>query len=61
MDHAVSRDTPRVAVIGAGMTGLSCARELSRHGLAPVVLEKSRGLGGRMASRRVQAQALDHG
>lgn len=61
MKHATTRSTPRVAVIGAGMAGLACARELRRHGLAPLVLEKSRGLGGRMASRRIDGQALDHG
>ena len=54
--------SPRIAVVGAGMAGLACARALHRHGLAPRVLEKSRGLGGRMATRRSElGDRFDHG
>lgn len=50
----------RVAVIGAGLAGISAARELSK--IAEVRLfEKSRGLGGRMATRRAGEFAFDHG
>lgn len=54
-----------VAVIGAGLSGLVCAQELSAKGLQVCVLDKSRGLGGRMATRRVtiddQPLRVDHG
>src|SRR6478672_4303562 len=43
-----------VAVIGAGISGISCAQQLRQVGYRVVVVEKSRGLGGRMATRRVQ-------
>lgn len=61
---------PRVAVVGAGMAGASCARMLADAGCAVQVVDKSRGPGGRLASRRLQwldAQGqrrvvqLDHG
>ncbi len=52
----------RVAIIGAGITGMACARRLRDAGLQPTVFEKSRGLGGRMATRRVSPDlAFDHG
>jgi len=52
----------RVAVVGAGIAGLACARELTRHGLEVTVFEKSRGVGGRMATRRTDTGArFDHG
>ena len=55
-----------VAIIGAGLTGLTCARQLSAAGLTVCVLDKSRGLGGRIATRRIDSQAYgqvptDHG
>ncbi|MEN9222010.1 MAG: FAD-dependent oxidoreductase [Thermostichus sp. BF3_bins_97] len=54
-----------VVIIGAGIAGLVCARQLLRAGLQVVVLEKSAGLGGRMATRRVehagQTVPVDHG
>lgn len=50
-----------VIVVGAGVAGLACARELSRSGMRPVVLEKGRGVGGRCATRRVEDQRVDHG
>jgi hypothetical protein len=56
-----------VIVVGAGMAGLTCARQLQRAGLDVLVLEKSAGLGGRMATRRVVPQPgdpailVDHG
>ncbi|NBT14229.1 MAG: FAD-dependent oxidoreductase, partial [Planctomycetia bacterium] len=58
-----SRENPRfdAAVIGAGMAGLSAARELLAAGLAVVVLDKARGVGGRMATRRMADAVLDHG
>ena len=51
----------RVGVVGAGLAGLAAARELTASGHEVVVVEKSRGLGGRLASRRVGAAVLDHG
>jgi predicted NAD/FAD-dependent oxidoreductase len=51
----------RVAVIGAGVSGLACARSLSDHGIDAVVFEKSRGSGGRIATRRGDAGSFDHG
>jgi predicted NAD/FAD-dependent oxidoreductase len=52
----------RVAVIGAGISGLTCARTLADHGVLVNVFEKSRGVGGRMATRRSEnGVAFDHG
>jgi len=51
----------RTAVIGAGLAGLACARTLRTAGRSPVVYERSRGVGGRCATRRVQGQPVDHG
>jgi predicted NAD/FAD-dependent oxidoreductase len=49
-----------IAVIGAGLAGLAASRELARdHDV--VVFEKSRGVGGRMATRRADAFEFDHG
>lgn len=48
-------------VVGAGIAGLAAARELSVAGLRVLVLDKSRGLGGRMATRRLGTAVFDHG
>lgn len=53
-------ETP-VIIVGAGIAGLTCARELQRRGIASLVLERSRGVGGRCATRRVEGQPVDHG
>ena len=50
-----------VVVIGAGMAGIACARRLVDAGRDVLVLDKGRGLGGRMASRRTDHGPLDHG
>ena len=50
-----------VLVIGAGMAGLIAAAELQRAGRRVVVLDKSRGVGGRLASRRFDGATFDHG
>lgn len=50
-----------VLIVGAGIAGLSCARRLQGAGLRVGLLEKSRGIGGRCATRRVHGQAVDHG
>lgn len=50
-----------VAVIGAGMAGLICAQTLHQSGIRARVFEKSRGLGGRLATRRRNGLQFDHG
>jgi renalase len=54
-------DEVRIAVIGAGLAGLACARELARADVSVTVFEKARGLGGRLATRREGNLAFDHG
>jgi renalase len=50
----------RVLVLGAGMAGLTAARLLAaEHDV--VVLDKGRGVGGRMATRRIGEGTFDHG
>lgn len=51
----------RLAVIGAGIAGLACAREVQRAGGSVVVFEKSRGSGGRLATRYRGDLRFDHG
>ena len=51
---------PRVVVIGAGMAGLTAAHRLQEH-CDVVVLDKGRGVGGRLATRRIGDATIDHG
>ncbi|MCE9632392.1 MAG: FAD-dependent oxidoreductase [Planctomycetia bacterium] len=48
-------------VIGAGIAGLVTAARVGGHGRRVLVLDKSRGVGGRMATRRVGEAVCDHG
>lgn len=48
-------------VIGAGWAGLTAARRLVDAGRTVLVLEKSRGPGGRSATRRAAGARFDHG
>ncbi len=48
-------------VIGAGISGILAALSLKERGRDPLVLEKSRGVGGRMATRRIGEVVFDHG
>lgn len=50
-----------VAVIGAGIAGLVCAQQLTQAGYSVRIVEKSRGLGGRVATRRLYGTCADHG
>ena len=50
-----------VAVIGAGLAGLSCATALRAAGLDVQVFDKSRGPAGRMSTRRGEGWSCDHG
>ncbi len=67
--------THDLVIVGAGLAGLSCARAAAAAGMSAVVLEKSRDVGGRCATRRFApdgtpvagavgaagAQPVDHG
>ena len=53
--------TKRIAVIGAGVAGLSCARTLRRAGCYVDIFEQDRIIGGRMATTRMGLTAFDHG
>jgi hypothetical protein len=52
---------PGIAVIGAGVAGLVCARTLSDCGYSATVFDKGRRPGGRVATRRAPGIAFDHG
>ena len=55
-----------VVVVGAGLSGLTAARLLQEKGHHVIVVDKGRGLGGRMATRRISTPdgsiaVFDHG
>lgn len=51
-----------LAIIGAGLAGLAAARALApRSDIAVTIFEKSRGPGGRAATRRRDGFTFDHG
>ena len=49
-----------ILIVGAGIAGLSLARELVALGRAPVLLERAKGVGGRAPRARGRAP-VDHG
>jgi len=54
-------DAKSVVVIGAGISGLVLAYQLVMEGHRVQVLEKSRGIGGRVSTRRDGEVRYDHG
>src|SRR5215210_6304108 len=53
--------TAPVIVVGAGLAGLACARELVRAGRSVEILEASDGIGGRVRTDTVDGFLLDRG
>lgn len=56
-DHIKNK---KIAIIGSGMSGLSVARQVAKRNDV-TIFDKSRGIGGRMATRRVDDYHFDHG
>jgi renalase len=50
-----------IAIVGAGMAGIACARTLVQAGHRVTVFDKSQGLGGRMSTRGSAFGTFDHG
>jgi len=53
--------TLNIAIIGAGIAGITAARTLAQAGHHVHVFEKSRGAGGRMSTRDSNFGTFDHG
>lgn len=57
--------SPDVLIVGAGLAGLAAGRDLARAGLGVRVLDKSRGVSGRAATRWLELDGkvvrVDHG
>lgn len=56
MEHSLG-----IAIIGAGITGLTAADLLVKAGRDVEVFDKGRGSGGRISTRRTEGGVLDHG
>ncbi len=57
----MSMNNPDAIVIGAGLSGLACARLLHRRGRSVQVLEASDRVGGRVRTEQVDGFRLDRG
>jgi renalase len=51
----------KTIIIGAGMAGLAAARVLTQQGHDVLILDKGRGVGGRMSTRTIEQGKADHG
>src|SRR6476659_4601152 len=52
---------PRVAIVGGGITGLSCAYYLAKSGIAPTLIEARPRLGGVIQTERVEGCVIEAG
>lgn len=57
----MSAATPEIVIIGAGLSGLACARRLARAGIPFVIHEASGTVGGRVRTDVVDGFRLDRG
>lgn len=48
-------------IIGSGLSGSVLGDILHNHGLNTALVEKSKGVGGRLATRRIENNIFDHG
>jgi phytoene dehydrogenase-like protein len=53
--------SPDVLIVGAGLAGLCCARELQAQGVSFQIIEASDGIGGRVRTDAVDGFLLDRG
>ncbi len=53
--------TADIVIVGAGLSGLSCARRLAKAGLPFTLLEAADGIGGRIRTDEVDGFRLDRG
>ncbi len=51
----------KICVVGAGLAAVAAARSLAGRGHSVTLFEKSRGFGGRLATRRFDGLHFDHG
>ena len=61
MGMANPKNTGTLAVIGAGLAGLAAASRLAAQGHAVTLIDKARGVGGRMATKRFGELRVDTG
>ncbi|MDX6636907.1 MAG: monoamine oxidase [Solirubrobacterales bacterium] len=64
MPRAIAATTPRIAVVGGGLAGLTCAYRLKQAGYLADLYEASDRLGGRCWTRRgdfAEGQIAEHG
>lgn len=59
--EALATDARKVAVVGAGLAGIVCARTLSQAGCAVTVFEAEASVGGRMATQDTPFGGFDSG
>jgi len=57
----MSSQQPKIVIVGAGLSGLACARLLAKAGLPFTLLEASSGVGGRVRTDVVDGFQLDRG
>jgi renalase len=57
----LSKNQRSCVVVGAGISGLLAAKTLNERGWTVTVLDKGRGVGGRMATRQVGDGNFDYG
>ena len=57
----MGKTSPRIVIIGAGLSGLACARVLAKSGIPFTLIEASNGVGGRVRTDVVDGYRLDRG
>ena len=51
----------KIAIVGAGIAGLECAKILIKNGFNVTVFDKESEIGGRMRTSEIDGFLLDHG